>query len=477
MSYLRQPWAILLCIAACVPSTALGQTPLPVQIEVDHAAFAYSPESSLVEVYLAVDAASLDFVRTGEVFAATLPIDIAILKSSETAPADAETGAVWSDSLLLRFSLPDTVGIAPGQHFIHQIRTAVPPGEFELRLKIPPVEQTNRREFELRRDILVPDFARTGETVLSDITLASSIESSQERTIPFYKNGLLVRPNANQLFGQGLSRVYYYAEAYEAPAAANESDEYTLFAFVSEANRPQPIGGLQNRTVREARSPDVIVGEFDVSELPSGSYFLRIAVLNRENEAVVEQARKFFIYNPTVRRPETPVVEMDFETSPYAAMPEEEVALGLDHISIIANESDRRRIRRIQDLNEKRRYLMDFWQKRDDQPGTPVNEFKEEFYRRLQYANDRYSSNRQEGWRTDRGRVIIRYGIPTSIDPHLYDRNAEPHEIWQYNNIPGEGQALFVFADLSGFGDFELLHSTVAGERSLPDWQQQLGRR
>ncbi|MEX1055777.1 MAG: GWxTD domain-containing protein, partial [Rhodothermales bacterium] len=258
---------------------------------------------------------------------------------------------------------------------------------------------------------------------------------------------------------------------------ANDSDEYTLFAYVSEANRPQPVGTLQNRSVREARSPDVIVGEFDVSTLASGSYFLRIAVLNRQNEAVVEQARKFFVYNPGVQREETPAVEMDFETSPYAAMPEEEVALGLEHISIISNESDRRRIRRIVDLNEKRRFLMEFWQKRDDQPGTPINEFREEFYRRLQYSNDRYSSNRQEGWRTDRGRVVIRYGLPTSIDPHLYDRNAKPHEIWQYNNIPGEGQAIFVFADLSGFGDFELLHSSVTGERSLPDWQQQLGRR
>lgn len=119
---------------------------------------------------------------------------------------------------------------------------------------------------------------------------------------------------------------------------------------------------------------------------------------------------------------------------------------------------------------------MEFWQKRDESPGTPINEFQEEFYRRLQYANDRYSSNRRQGWTTDRGRTILRYGLPSSVEPHIYDREQAPHEIWEYNNIPGEGRAMFVFADLTGFGDFELIHSTVPGERTLPNWRQELMR-
>jgi hypothetical protein len=63
------------------------------------------------------------------------------------------------------------------------------------------------------------------------------------------------------------------------------------------------------------------------------------------------------------------------------------------------------------------------------------------------------------------------------IEPHLYDRDMIPHEIWQYNNIPGEGRAVFVFADRNSFGRFELIHSSVPGERSLPDWQEELRRR
>jgi GWxTD domain-containing protein len=117
---------------------------------------------------------------------------------------------------------------------------------------------------------------------------------------------------------------------------------------------------------------------------------------------------------------------------------------------------------------------MEFWQKRDPDPSTPGNEFREEFYGRLQYANERYAVRSMEGWETDRGRTVIKFGSPSAIEPHLYDRGFKPYEVWQYNNIPGEGQAIFVFADRDGFGEFEMIHSTVAGERKLANWQEEL---
>ena len=132
-------------------------------------------------------------------------------------------------------------------------------------------------------------------------------------------------------------------------------------------------------------------------------------------------------------------------------------------------------MRRIVELDEKRRFLMEFWQVRDPTPGTLVNEFRDDFYSRLMYANERYSMRSREGWDTDRGQVLIKYGRPTSIEPRLYERGYKPHELWQYNSLPGEGQALFVFADMDGFGDFELIHSTVSGEPKMANWFRQLG--
>jgi GWxTD domain-containing protein len=199
-------------------------------------------------------------------------------------------------------------------------------------------------------------------------------------------------------------------------------------------------------------------------------------VLNENNESMAEQARKFFVFNPDVEREQATTLEMSFETSPYATMSEEEVEKGVKHIELIATDRERSRIKSIEDLDERRRFLMEFWRARDPNPSTSNNEFRDEFYGRLQYANQRYTTSLQEGWNTDRGRVIIKYGTPSQIDPHLYDRDAKPHEIWEFNNIPGEGQAVFIFADLSSFGEFELIHSTVTGEMRSPDWQQQVRR-
>jgi GWxTD domain-containing protein len=451
-----------------------GAQQLPVEIDVDHASFAFSADTSLVEVYLGVGAASLDFESEGNGFSALLPLDLRILRSATTDLNAAATQAVWADSTVLKFSLRDTSGLGPGQQFVHQVRTIVPPGEYEMRLTVPETDE--RPELELRRDLLVASFDSGGSPQLSDLTLASEIVQSDDESSPFYKNGLIVRPSANQLFGDGLPRLFYYAEAYGTDALQT-GDEYTVYIFIADANGPQPMQDLERRLEREARSPDVVVGSFDTSGLPSGSYFLRMALLNASNEAVVEQARKFFVYNPDVAREQPVTVETAFETSSYAAMSENEVEQGLAHAGLIANESERQRMRQLPDLDSERRFLMEFWRKRDDTPATLVNEVKEDFYRRLQYSNERYSTNVEDGWRSDRGRAVIKYGLPNNIEPHLYDRDAAPHEIWRYHNIPGEGQATFVFADLTGFGSFELLHSSVPGERSLPNWQQELSGR
>ena len=452
---------------------SLGQTAPPIELDLDHAAFAYDDAESLLEVYLAFGASSLTYEADEQGYLAQLPLGITVLRSTEATLPGTPSDPVWHESLTLDFAVADTVGLVQGQYFVRQARLTIAPGEYELRVTIPADTARGRQALELRRDVLVPDFGDSG-LGFSDVTLATTIAPSQDREDHFYKNGLVIRPNANQLYGEGLSKLYYYAEAYHVDEIAGDDGQYTLLAYVAEANRPQPLPGLQKRSQRQARTPDVLAGTFTLDELPSGSYFLRLVLLNENNESMAEQSRKFFIFNPDVEQESVVALESSFETSPYATMAEEEVEKGLEHADLIATEQEHRRARAIQDLDEKRRFLMEFWQKRDPDPFTPINEFREEFYGRLQYVNERYTIRSMEGWKTDRGRTYIKYGSPSNIEPHLYDRGFKPYELWQYNNIPGAGQAFFVFADLTAFGEFELIHSTVAGERKLVNWINEL---
>lgn len=467
---------VLFCIALMAagvspPDHAAAQT--GVDIGVDYAAFAYDQSEALVEIYLGIGASALVYESSDDGYEAVVPLDLGLWRATDAELEDTPEEAVWEQSYDMAFSVPDTSSLQAGQVFVRQVRVAVPPGEYELRVAVSAAGET---PLSAARDLIVPDFGGSDECAFSDITLASQIRRSDDREDAFYKNGLFILPNARQLYGEGASTLFYYAEAYNLDCAASDADEYTLLTYVAEANRPAPIIGLQKRAVRRVRATDVLVGSFQLNTLASGTYFLRLVILDKENEAIVEQSRKFFVFNPSVAGiAAEQEVAVSFESSGYASMPEDEVENALAHVRTIATEAEERRIRRIEDLDEKRRFLMEFWQVRDPSPGTAINEFRDDFYSRLMYANERYSIRSREGWDTDRGQVLIKYGRPSSIEPHFYDRGFKPYEIWQFNSIPGEGQAQFVFADLDGFGDFELIHSTVAGERKMVNWLSELG--
>ncbi len=120
--------------------------------------------------------------------------------------------------------------------------------------------------------------------------------------------------------------------------------------------------------------------------------------------------------------------------------------------------------------NEEREvFIENFWLRRDPTPDTPENEFKEEHYRRIAYSNEHFSSG-IPGWKTDRGRIYIIWGPPTSKDSHPaggpYQRTPEegggetstyPFEDWTYNYLEGIGNNITMeFVDPSGSGEYHL---------------------
>ena len=121
---------------------------------------------------------------------------------------------------------------------------------------------------------------------------------------------------------------------------------------------------------------------------------------------------------------------------------------------------------------EKEQFIEQFWQRRNPDPRSTSNEFKEEHYRRIAYANEHFTSG-DPGWQTDRGRIYIIQGPPDSIesrpDGGVYNRPIEegggvtsvyPYEKWRYRYIPGLGSNIELeFVDQSNTGKYELATS------------------
>jgi GWxTD domain-containing protein len=126
---------------------------------------------------------------------------------------------------------------------------------------------------------------------------------------------------------------------------------------------------------------------------------------------------------------------------------------------------------------ERDTFIENFWLRRNPNPDSPENEYKDEYYARIAYANEHFAAGKP-GWRTDRGHIYIAFGKPDSIDSHpsggSYERPQEegggetstfPFEVWHYRYLEGIGDNIDIeFVDTCMCGDY---HATI--DRSEKD--------
>ena len=142
--------------------------------------------------------------------------------------------------------------------------------------------------------------------------------------------------------------------------------------------------------------------------------------------------------------------------------------LNEDVVYIITDE-EKTAFKRLATDEEREQFIEQFWLRRDPTPDTEENEFKEEHYRRIAYANDHYASG-IPGWKTDRGRIYIVYGPPDEIESHpsggTYERPMEegggetstyPFEQWRYRYLEGIGTNIIIeFVDPTMSGEYHM---------------------
>lgn len=123
----------------------------------------------------------------------------------------------------------------------------------------------------------------------------------------------------------------------------------------------------------------------------------------------------------------------------------------------------------------KRAYLRQFWQRRDPTPETARNEAMESFYARVATVNRMFREGGAAeipGWRTDRGRIYLRYGAPDAVLSRPQPSATNPYEVWRYER---RRELKFVFFDLTRFGNYALIWTNDRFEASRPDWRLLLG--
>jgi GWxTD domain-containing protein len=161
----------------------------------------------------------------------------------------------------------------------------------------------------------------------------------------------------------------------------------------------------------------------------------------------------------------------------------------------IISDEEKKAFKNLSNDEERDAFIEQFWLRRNPDPDSPDNEFREEHYRRIAYANEHFAAGKP-GWKTDRGHIYISFGKPDSIESHpsggSYERPMEegggetstfPFETWHYRYLEGIGDNIDLeFVDTCQCGDYHftidrsekdaLLHVPGAGETLY----EQMGR-
>ena len=138
-------------------------------------------------------------------------------------------------------------------------------------------------------------------------------------------------------------------------------------------------------------------------------------------------------------------------------------------VTYIITDEERKAFKKLATDDERERFIEEFWRRRDPDPDTDENEFKEEYYERIAYANEHFASG-IPGWKTDRGRIWIMYGKPDGRETHpmggSYERpswegggstTTYPFETWFYRYIAGVGSGIEIeFVDPTGSGEYRI---------------------
>ncbi len=128
----------------------------------------------------------------------------------------------------------------------------------------------------------------------------------------------------------------------------------------------------------------------------------------------------------------------------------------VEQLRYIAYSDELKKLNRSKDEKKEENFRA-FWAKRDPTPETSKNELMDEYYRRIQYANDKFGTW-QDGWKTAMGMIFTLFGPPDDIEVNMYGRDGRNYQRWTYFKISRS----FTFVDYNGFGEYEFLDPYVS---------------
>lgn len=444
------PLLFALVASATMPMTA--QTVAPrgdLRLRADFARFRGDEKNMFVEVYYSIPQYSITYKRDEAGLRGGVDVTIMIMQKDSM---------VYGDRWVVPHIVKDTSGIQSGMNLVGLTSIGLPEGEYTLKMIGRDKHNLSRKDSLTMR--LPLKMVGEDRMTISDIELATNIKQQGNKTSPFYKNTLEVVPSPEGVYGED-QKLFYYAEAYNL-LAGGVRGEYVVKSVVFDAIGREVIS--RERVRKRASESSVLVDNVAVEQFKSGTYTLAIGLLDSTRKVISTTGKKFYVYNRKLGVDSSLYTSMKSGSlSEYAGVEEPELNREFEWARYEATDTEKGQFKALKGAEAKRKFLADFWQRR------PF-EFKQEYLKRVAYANATFNIMQRQGYLTDRGRVYITYGPPSDYDRHPNESEYRPYEIWTFQDI--QGGVLFAFVQRSPGGDYELVHSTHRNELHDENWMQ-----
>ncbi len=319
-----------------------------------------------------------------------------------------------------------------GADLIDHVTLRAPAGKYRLQVVIKDLVAERASGTEVSFE--VP--SATGQSIwFSDLSLGTVADSTAASAAPRDR----FVPVPSRRFGLDLPLIAVLGEVVDnrPSSAAGAEERYRIAARV--VNELQEVAWKGDTTIVRAGARTPFLLRPRLKSLEAGSY------------RVIMDLTSPSITIPGKKKPEAIRRERPFDVEQTSENLAWESKASLDVLRYVAAPSELDEMERLDGPDARKAFWEQFWRRRDPTSETDRNEQLEEFYRRVQYANQHFAVG-IAGWRTDMGRIYIQNGAPDEVVRNPFNFDRPPEELWYYY----KDQFRFVFIDRDGFGRFEL---------------------
>jgi len=458
--FMTRLFSALMVFAVLLSGTIFAQQPGKLTAYIDQKTY-FSPETgSYAEVHLQFVGHTVKYKAVEGGLQSNVAVSVFVESASgDTVHRDAYVleSPVMRDSIIEDFFDLQRISLKPGKYIVNISLQDV------VSLSDPLIGKVV---------VDVPDYSTN--VSLSDVMIAEVAVRTETPTL-FSKSGYDILPRISNFYAADLVNMPYYVEVYHSDRIPD-----TIFALrqkIVETTDNKEVEGFTRYTKLKNDPVVPALRKLDITKLPTGSYRLELAVVDRNN---VQFGTAVSYYFERLNETEqfTDVSEIVLNPSFQASITDDSLAYYLGSLLPISRAGDAKIIlSTIKEGNKEnaRKYIQQYWLQT---AGTNAYNSWIDYKQQVLLVQRLYSTNFQAGYETERGRVYLQYGPPNSIIVRETSPSEYPYEIWHYYKIKIYSNKRFVFynPDLVN-NNYRLLHSDMVGEQQNYRWQQALSKR